>query len=548
MSFRTWSVTILKRSLFAFWVLLSIERVIISQELLTSTKRQLPTAIYFVDSSTSTPGKLGSETEPFKKLSEAVNHAVGEMSRRALDVRIVVRPGNDYREAIEIGRIPVKESSQTLTIEGDTNDGPPKLLGSDLWLGTSFGKAEPNEGYSVYFHPWAGALFGQQSDYWAGYGFHLPEVLRRRDSVRLGDFTLKHVLSYQSLKPGTFFVNSNVGQAGYGNYFVCPPLGTSMTEATQFEVAKRPFVLRIHECSHVVFKNLVLESAADYFDGGLQVSRCKNVMIEDCEFAFCSSYGANVSESRDISLKNCRFYKNGIKGLGGAYVKNLEVSQGSSSFNNWRGSNGEFDEWDAAGIKFFQIHDSTFHDIAVHDNLGRAMGLWLDTDVENVVVRNLDCQRNHFGVFYEASIGPCRIESCNLSNNSIGLYTSAADKLFVGDSTISNNHGEGQVVVFGHSFEGGRKFNNFETKQHHTSLGNDFEFFNNQIFWDRDDTLKILFSARGNDIEAYRRFQKTFRGSNNTYWHAKQSKVFMSGVDGQFIDFQSWKKELDYRP
>jgi hypothetical protein len=292
-------------------------------------------------------------------------------------------------------------------------------------------------------------------------------------------------------------------------------------------------------------KHLSIESAADYFDGGLQVSQSKKIAIEHCQFAYCSSYGANTTESNDVTLTNCRFYKNGIKGLGGAYVRNLAVQGGEASFNNWRGSNGRFDEWDAAGIKFFQIHESTFQDLAIHDNLGNAMGLWLDTDVENVVVRNIDCQRNHFGLFYEASLGPCRIEACNLSDNAIGLYTSAADNLSVWDSTISNNHGEGQVVVFGHSYEGGRKFTNFETKQKHTVLGNHFEFVNNRIFWDRGDAFKALIAARGNDLEAYRRFQKTFHGNSNANWHRKHTKVLMSGVNGQFIDFETWQKEIE---
>jgi parallel beta-helix repeat protein len=506
------------------------------------------TATYHVDSSTRSERNLGTDADPFRSISDAVEKAVAVMSLQAVDVRILVRPGNDYREAIEIGPISLKDGTPSLTIEGVATSELPRILGSDQWIGTSFGKAKPNGANSVYFHPWSDSLFGQQVDYWAGDGFHLPEILRRRDSVRLGDFPLKQVLSYEELKPGSFFVNNTPSETGYGNYFVCPLLGTAMSEATRFEVAKRPFVLRIHKRNKVLLRNLVFESAADYFDGGVQIDLCEHVTIDNCEFSYCSSYGASVSESSDVTLTNCRFYKNGIKGLGGAYVKKLKVIGGNASFNNWRGLNGHFDEWDAAGIKFFQIHESTFRDLAIHDNLGNAMGLWLDTDVENVVVQNVDCQRNHFGLFYEASVGPCRLESCNLSNNAVGLYSSAADNLFVSDTTISNNDGEGQILVFGHSTEGGRKFTNFDTKQNHTVFGNHFEFIDNRIFWDRDDTFHPLVAARGNDIEAYRRFQKTFRGRKNAYWHRSHLRVFMSSASMHFIDFESWKKELGSQP
>ncbi len=498
----------------------------------------------FVDSSYEEAAENGDETHPFKTISAAVQRSKVESDTNGRSVRIRVKPGVGYRESVEIGPLSSNATQVVLSLEAYDEEQPPTISGADAWLGDSFGVAAPNREHSVYFHPWEGPQFGEQIDYWADYGFHLPDGLRRRESIRLGDFPLRRVLAYTELVPGCFYLNEVVGESGFGNVFVCPPIGISMNSKTTFEVARRASVVNINQRNNVILKNLSIQDAADYFEGGLQVHRCRDIKVDSCSFAYCCSYGANVTHSTSVSFIANRFYKNGIKGLGGAYVKDMLVRGGNANLNNWRGAYEKMEQWDSAGIKFFQIHDSRFEQVAMIGNSGESMGLWLDTDVENVVISNVRSSHNHYGFFYEASRGPCRVENCEFTDNSIGVYSSAADKLSIRDSLLANNDGEGQFVVFGHSHEGGRTFRNFETNRSFRVQGNGFEFWNNRIFWDRNSEWKPLISARGIDIEAYRRFQATFRGGGNVYRHGFSKEVFLDGQNQGFCSFEDWKTQL----
>jgi hypothetical protein len=513
----------------------------------TATAVEIPTekyAVLHVDSHQTSQPQDGSQESPFSSINQAVKRATELMDQDQVHARILIQPGSGYRETIDVGTASPRARDLTLTFEGDPAGEAPILYGSVAWPGNEFSKANPNRAHAVYYHSWDGPLFELESDLWESYDFRLANILRRREHLRVGDFPMKLVSQYGELTPGTFYVNDQLGRAGYGNVFVCPPVGVSMSAATTIETAKLKAILKIHHRQHVVVQHLQFLGAADYFEGALQLDYCRDIKIDRCTFAYNCSYGANVSHGEDIELIQNEFYKNGIEGLGGAYVKNLRVQGGSACFNNWRGHHANMEEWDSAGIKFFQIHDSRFEDILISDNVGRAMGLWLDTDVERCRVSNLQATRNHFGFFYEASTGPCLIEKSELSNNSIGLYSSAADHLTVQQCTIANNHGEGQVVLFGHTSDGGRNFVNFETQKRSRVFGNHFRFVQNQIYWDKDRDFKALVSARGIDIEGYRRFQRSYTGQANRYWHPSESKVFLSGEDESFIDFDAWKARL----
>jgi hypothetical protein len=500
--------------------------------------------ILIVDSSYENTDENGTEAKPFKTIQRAVEQAGLLVARENRDVRILIKPGMGYRETVVIDSEPSLVRKSILALEAFDREEPPLLSGSELWNGESFQLAEPNKGHSVFFHAWNGPQFGKQLDLWTEYDFHLPDVVRRRELVRLGDWPLRQVMSYEELVPGSFFVNDHVGSLGFGNYFICPPNGTSMVAGTAFEVARRSSVVEINNRENVILRGVRLQGSADYFQGALTIEHSRNIRVEDCEFSYCCSYGANVSHSSEITFVNNRFYKNGIAGLCGGYVRDLLVEGGTVALNNWRGAYADLDEWDSAGIKFFQLHQSRFAHIICTGNLGKAMGIWLDTDIENATLTRCICSNNHFGFFYEASRGPCTVEDCEFSHNRIGIYSSAADDLRVRRTILSNNSGEGQLVVFGHSDEGGRSFINFETMRTYKVLGKNFEFTDNSIFWDANDDKVPLVSARGIDIDAYRRFQASFRGTGNRYWHSQHQDVFLDGRDSTFIGFEEWKSQL----
>jgi predicted nucleic-acid-binding Zn-ribbon protein len=491
-----------------------------------------------VDSAYTGATESGTSANPYKTINAALTRA-NTLNGQGKNVRIRIKAGNGYREQIEVGRQSNTNDSATLTFEGFSSTAKPTLFGSDRWTGNTFGAASPNNGYPVYYH-WWGTPWGQQDDVWASYGFNLSSVMRRRETINLGDQTLKRVLTYGELSPGSFYVNENVGQPGYGSFFVCPPAGTTMNASAAFEVGVRPFVFRVNERKRIVFKDLNIQSCADYFDGALRNWKCQNVRIEGCGFAYNGGKGLRTDNGTDYSVLSCSFYKNGITGYGGGYMKNLLVSGVTATFNNWRAANGGMTAWDNAGIKMFQIHDSRIQNSTLSDNYGDSVGLWLDTDVKNVTLSGVTCKKNGYGFFYEAAQGPCTATGCTFSENGIGLYNSAADNLTLSSCTVANNYGESQVLIFGHTGDNGRTFNDFETNQFYRVYGNNFNFNNNKIYWNLNNDWHPLYGFRYNDSAAYQRFQSTLTTSGNRYWHPFHTWVFQR-TNGEHRDLTQWK-------
>jgi Right handed beta helix region len=565
----------------------------------------------FVDNSSTYTGipADNSETQPFKTIVAAVSRA-NVLHGQSKHVRIIIKPGNGYREPmIGFYQQPKAFDNFITTFEGylPANNSPkPTLFGSERWtFGNSFGVTTNSKGNPVYYRS-SGTSWGEQEDTWALYGYNLPLAMRRRETVTIGGQPLERVLlkpnftpstdldinirlitnintitKVADLKPGQFTVVEGVGSTNvnYGKYYICPPLGVAMNAATIIEVGMRSKIFDVTQRKNVIFKDLNFQGSADYFnDGALHMSQCRNVRIENCGFSYNASKGLWVDNGLDYSVINCSFYKNGITGFSGGYVKNLLIDGASCTFNNWRGANGGMGAWDNAGIKMFSIHNSKILNSNSTDNYGDSVGIWLDTDVNNVTVSNVNCLRNSYGLFYEASQGPCLITQSTLNNNRFsGLYDSSGDNLTVNSCTIGNNGtpiydlnaidprldpltfngeilrqylwDEAQVYILGNSNElpyGGRVvmpidlvFNNTTNtidqvpqiisqlglrpnnlvNTTYIAYGYQSTFTNNTVFWNTNNIPHLLIGCNYGDFTGFVRFQTTLLASGNNYGH-----------------------------
>jgi Right handed beta helix region len=548
----------------------------------------------FVDSSYTGSTSDGGANTPYKTITAATMKA-DLLNMQSKNVRVRIKPGNGYREKVDFFRQALTKDNFTVTFEGylpTTSSPRPTLFGSDRWMGNTFGVATTNNGSPIYYRS-GGTPWGIQYNPWPGANEYpdLPDVMRRRETVTIGDQPLKRVLSYGELVPGTFFVQeSNAVSVNYGKYYICPPAGVIINASTAVEVGMRKSVFNVTQRKNLIFKDLNMQGCADYFnDGALHTSQCVNVSVENCGFAYNCSKGMVSDNGIKYTVSNSSFYKNGITGCSGGYMENLLIKNVTITNNNWRGARGVLDRpynstvvmgaWDNAGIKLFQVHNLKIQDSYISDNVGDCAGIWLDTDIKDATVSNTQCLRNNYGVFYEAAQGPCLITNCNLSNNrTAGVYASSGDNLTVSGCLVGNNGAlfyddanpdaphltdDAQIYILGNTIglpigttSGGRAFIPVNTVidsgstlpvqvplAEYIAMGRRFTFTNNKIYWNdinQNYQRHLLIGYQYGDSAGFSRFQTTLTATGNQYWHPTDLNGFHR-LDGTQGPLAQWK-------
>ncbi len=277
--------------------------------------------------------------------------------------------------------------------------------------------------------------------------------------------------------------------AGFGNYFICPPIGTSMTESTAFEVAKRTSIVNIHNRRNVLLKNLALQGLRRPLRRWSSDTSLRQIQVENCSFSYCCSFGVNVTHSSELSFLKNRFYKNGIKGPRRCLCSRAAGKRRKRRSEQlaWRAR--ATNRMDSAGIKFFQIHDSRFEKLSLTGNLGKGMGLWLDSDVETSSSRM-------FRATATISVFSTKLRKVLVASSTVslpkfsGVYSSAADNLTLENVSVANNHGEVKSSFLVTPTEGGRTFKDFERSNSYRVLEIVFASLEMSSYWDKDNSWK----------------------------------------------------------
>lgn len=381
------------------------------------------------DSNAGTPGL------PFRTVAAAVKAALRQKSA-GVGVRVLVHPG-EYREQVVLP-LQSKETDAPLVIEG-TDRGMAILSGSDIWEGW-----QRQGAFNVYTHAWP-YRWGE-APYPAGWEGNvvLAPIARRREMVFVNGAPLMQVLSSGELVDNSFFVSE-----AEGSVTIRVPPSIVMDQA-KVEVATRSPILSAQQTTNFVLRKLTFRHGNSAVPkSAVQITDSSGVLVEDCDFEWNNWDGFDVLVSSDVIIRRSAGNNNGASGLGGYKLKRLVMDSADTSFNNWRGAQGQFFGWAVAGAKFGVIHDGL---VIRHRALAnQSRGLWFDYDTVNMSIEQCGLYSNKSdGVFIEANQGPVAIRDSLISGNIEGSGVLGANS---SDVTISGSaiwgNGLAQIQITG---------------------------------------------------------------------------------------------------
>jgi hypothetical protein len=240
----------------------------------------------------------------------------------------------------------------------------------------------------------------------------LPPLGYRREMVYVGGARLRHVLTSEELKPGTFHVGINAEGVTTGPLTLVLPEGAPGD--APIEVVVREKLLDIAGHPNVVLRGLRF-SHSRATAGAVSLRASRNVLIKECRFDENLTQGLDVSEfnyrdgkgCRDVTLRRTSWNHNGYMGLVSAGGRNVLIEECEGSDNNWRGEWINWYRWAPCGLKFLRMNTVTFRR---HRAIGnRATGVWMDTQNVNTRIEDSLVQNNLRGIHIEGDDGPTLI-------------------------------------------------------------------------------------------------------------------------------------------
>lgn len=376
----------------------------------------------------------GSEARPFPTIEWAV--ALGQYLRKQGDaVRIVVAPGT-YRETVTVGW--GGDEPPPLVIEAEVA-GEAVVSGADVETRWS-----PVAGTSHVQAPWPHD-WGLTPVPIGWSGVTVPDGIRRREAVFIDGEPLVQVLSRDDLTSGSFFVDEDADQL-----VVHPPAGVTDMDEHLVEVAQREFALRIQgNAAGIAVRDLVFEAAATPLEKFMgYITDATDVVVEGNTFRHSSWGGLGICCTEGITIRDNHSHDNGGNGIDTFRTARALIENNLITGNNVRGHRHGYTGWSVAGSKHLLLADTVFRDNTYTGNLAR--GLWLDTDVQDVLVDgDRSCGNLGDGLFVEATQGPLRIRDSTFCNNGrAGITVGTSGNVTLQGSTLANNP-YGQLVFTG---------------------------------------------------------------------------------------------------
>lgn len=366
----------------------------------------------------------GSTSLPFPTITWAVAQAQ-KLRSSGRAVRIVVAPGT-YREFVSIGS---SGANPPLVLES-AEPGRAIISGAD-----TESRWTPVAGTDLLQAPWTQDWgLAPVPSTWDG--VTVSDVVRRRESVIVDGTPLRQVLTQAQLIAGSFFVD----EAG-DRVVVRPPTGVALSTSV-VEVAQRDRALHISGgADDVTVRGFTFEAAAAPFEKHMAyVSDATDVLLEGNTFRRSSWGGLGLCCSARITVRDNRSMDNGGNGIDSYKTSDLVLAGNTMTGNNVRGAAAGYTGWSVAGSKHLLLRNALFTGNTYDANWSR--GLWLDTDVSNVVVRgDRACGNYREGLFVEAVQGPVTIEDSTFcTNGQGGIIIATSRDITVQGSALTGNH------------------------------------------------------------------------------------------------------------
>jgi hypothetical protein len=480
----------------------------------------------YVDGSSGLDTSAGTSSHPMRTLAAATRIA-HQNYIHGVSTTVVIRPGV-YREAVSMNASIASPSASVSFVAA--KPGTVVVSGADVWNGWIANPSNPAE----YIHPW-NFQWGScniPKDWPA-----IPSVVDRREIIFVDEVLLKQVMSPGDLSEGMFFVDEASRQIR-----IHPPAGTNMPTAT-VEVGVRPHLFNVHGISNFALSGLTFTKAATCLPGGsVELFDSSNDRIEDSVFDWNNWEGLVLHNVSNLKISGVRASHNGGSGLSGYKIKNMNLKDTETSFNNWRGAWGNFYFFSQAGTKVLRVHDSAFRNFRAFGN--QTSGLWFDSDDANILIENSYLSSNQFnGLLLEANQGPITINSTRICQNKAeGVRVLDSDGVVIQGSLLYANKGS-QILADGR--QKSRTDHDWETQSTYTARIKSLTLIGNTIVGIESDQL--LFKTFQVDAESSSVMFSSLASSSNNWYNSTTARAFQydpelsGGRKVHNMDFQGWQ-------
>ncbi len=461
-----------------------------------------------VDINRGSDSNPGTADKPLKTLNEGFKRALSNRSKNR-GTRVLVYPGT-YRESIDR----YYASSGPLIVFESVVPGEAIVSGSEVWTDWSC-----SSGVCSHRWPYNWGFEGTKDS-------SKTMLSRRREMVLVNGKNLDQTLSKSDLSDGSFYVDE-----GADKIFVKPPRGADLSSAT-VEVAVREKLFSTPRLDDLVLKGLVFQHSVSV---AVHIQTQKDVLLEDVKVQWNGHRSFHLSLAEDLTFRNTVWTNNGGD-IDAWKTRNLRWENTEDSYNNWREKRGRTGAYDGDDNKFFLARGLT---ILNHKAVGNySHGLWLDTDMTDVVIDGLyACDNSAYGLKLEASVGPIKITNSTLCNNGRGgLEVNGTQNLTFEKNTVENNKDE-QIYVW----QGPRSYSDFETGHAYTLLPEKWSFKYN-VIQGKGDQLLWRFAATSDNA---RKLYSSSSFDHNFYAHTDNKLVFKNegyGFGNGGVTLDEWRR------
>ena len=447
----------------------------------------------------------GTAEEPLKTLNAGLERALGNR-RSAKGTRVLLYPGT-YREGVDR----YYDSSGPLIVIESVKPGEAVISGSEVWTDWSCSSG-------VCSHRWP-------------YNWGLEEtsdkdkslLSRRSEMVIVNGKNLDQTLSKSDLVPGSFYVDEGADQI-----FVKPPSGAELSNAT-VEVAIRKKLFKTPRLDNLVLKGLVFEHAVST---AVQIQNQKDILFDGVTMRWNGGRSFHLSLATDITFRNTTWTNNGGD-MGAWKTRDLRWENTEDSYNNWREKRGRKGEYAGDDNKFFLAHGLT---IINHKAVGNySNGLWLDTDMEDVLIDGLyACNNSAHGFMLEATVGVVKVVNSTICNNGRGGVAVNGTHNLIFERNVVENNENTQFYLW----NGPRDFVDFETGRGYVLELENWTVKNNIIRGKGDQLIWKI--AAGTTPS--KRFFSTSDIDYNRYAQPDNAEAFKNfGIKGLPMTFGEWQ-------
>jgi hypothetical protein len=462
----------------------------------------------------------GTAAKPFRTIARAARMAM-DYNSSGVGVRVQIGAGT-FRESVRLAATG-HDTAAPMIFEAMPG-GSAIVKGSDVWAGWRPG------GAGVYVHDWPYTWgLAPYPDGWSCC-VKLSDLMRRREMIFANGQRLRQVLSRDDLMPGSFYVSESLRQA-----FIRLPEGMTM-ETAEIEVAVRSALFVVQGRSNVVVRGLAFRHDVSPIGGtaALTIQNASDVRIDQCTMEWNNFQGLGLTNSEHLSVTGVVSSSNGSTGIAGWKLSATLFTDGETSYNNWRGYESDFTDWDPAGVKLMLLRDVAVLRHKAIDNL--SYGVWLDTDCVNVLIDSLTSTNNYNdGLFLEALLGPIEVrQSVFTSNHRAGVLGANSSGITLTSNVMTGNH-QSQLLVSG--TPAGRPGQDHQSGRVYTAQSTGWALSSNVI--KADVATEALISTTLPDA-SWQAFVGSLVSDWNV-WFNSSSRTAFRWANGLAIDFETWQ-------